>query len=273
MEKQDHTLYYDENCPLCAAYSQVFVQTGLLKPSGRKSFSNITKNQQRINLERAVNEIPLLNQSTGNVLYGIDARLEIIGTKIPFIKKVGNIPPIKWCLVHFYKLISFNRKAVVAQLPKNNTSNCTPSFNVTYSMLFILLLCTSTYLFLLPVQQTVMVLQNTPSNAMQFQTKYLIWMTINGAITFYLGKIKGTEFMGQISILSILSIIYSLPLLILQHRKLLSTLSIGMWMGCFALLMLRAYYRRMQFCSNRFQQAWPVYFIPLVSFYMVAIFL
>ncbi|MFZ4056854.1 MAG: hypothetical protein ACOYKE_01895 [Ferruginibacter sp.] len=273
MEKQDHTLYYDENCPLCAAYSQVFVQTGLLTPSGRKSFSNITENQPHIDLARAVNEIPLLNQSTGNVLYGIDALLEIIGKKIPFIKKVGNIQPIKWCLVHFYKLISYNRKVVVAQLPKNNASNCTPTFNITYRMFFILLLCTSTYLFLLPVQQTIMGLQNTPSNAIQFQTKYLIWMTINGAIAFYLGKIKGIEFIGQISMMSFLSIIYALPLLILQHWIPLSILSIEMWMGCFAILMLKAYYRRMQFCSNRFQQAWLVYFIPLVSFFMVAIFL
>jgi hypothetical protein len=37
-----------------------------------------------------------LDTSTNKVVYGIDALLEILDQRIPFIKATGNLVPLKW---------------------------------------------------------------------------------------------------------------------------------------------------------------------------------
>jgi hypothetical protein len=61
----------------------------------------------KIDFDKSRNEIPLLDTSTNKVVYGIDALLEILAQKIPFIKATGNFAPLKWFLKKLYKLIFF----------------------------------------------------------------------------------------------------------------------------------------------------------------------
>ena len=109
-------LVYDDNCPLCTWYSGLFVKYGFLESGGRKAFSTLDdKLLSLIDFNKSRNEIPLLDTSSNRVLYGIDALLEILDQKIPCIKTTGNVAPIKWFLKKFYKLISYNRKVIVAK--------------------------------------------------------------------------------------------------------------------------------------------------------------
>ncbi len=145
--KNEHTLIYDDNCPLCAAYTNVFVRTGLLLNNGREKFSDITCAQKiNLDLQRAHNEIPLIKKN-GEVLYGVDAMLEVLGNRFPLIKKVGKISPVYFVLLKLYKFISFNRKVVVAKIAARGAYNCAPSFNLKYRLLFIGFLCVLSFAF------------------------------------------------------------------------------------------------------------------------------
>jgi predicted DCC family thiol-disulfide oxidoreductase YuxK len=104
-------LVYDDNCPFCTWYSGLFVKFGFLNPEGRKAFSEIDESLlSKINLDKSRNEIPLLDTSTNKVVYGIDALLEVLDHKLPFVRTVGNVAPVKWLLKKIYRLISYNRK-------------------------------------------------------------------------------------------------------------------------------------------------------------------
>ncbi len=114
MKNKSLTLVYDDLCPLCTWYSGCFVKTGLLAAEGRVAFSKVQESLLcKIDFERGKNEIPLFDVKTKEVWYGIDALLEILDQKIPWIKTIGRVPPVKWFLQRIYKLISYNRKVIV----------------------------------------------------------------------------------------------------------------------------------------------------------------
>ena len=77
---QNHTLIYDKDCPMCTLYSGAFIKCGMLENDGRENFSEMSaKNELIIDYERAKNEIALINQNSGEVRYGLDSLLVIIG--------------------------------------------------------------------------------------------------------------------------------------------------------------------------------------------------
>ena len=116
MKSNNKTLIYDDACPLCVWYTGAFVKSGLLTTEGRKAFSTCdTELLNAIDLERGKNEIPLIDIENKQVLYGIDAMLEVLGEKFPVIKTIGNVKPVNWFLKRLYKFISYNRKVIVAK--------------------------------------------------------------------------------------------------------------------------------------------------------------
>jgi len=137
MNKHSKIIIYDDSCPLCAAYSNAFIQTGLIKKENRKNFSNIEpKWMAMVDMKRSANEIPVIDTTTHHVWYGIDALLEILDQKIPFVKVVCNIPPIKWLLYKLYRFISYNRRVIVASKQTSGNYDCTPDFSIRYRLVF-----------------------------------------------------------------------------------------------------------------------------------------
>lgn len=41
MKARSKVIIYDDGCPLCAAYTNAFVKTGMLAKEGRKNFNEI----------------------------------------------------------------------------------------------------------------------------------------------------------------------------------------------------------------------------------------
>lgn len=137
---QNQTILYDEDCPLCQAYTSAFVKTGMLNENGRKPYNQICeKEAEFINIEKATNEIALVDYSNKTVLYGIDSLLKIIGTSLPIIEKTGKIPPVNYLLKKLYSFISYNRKVIIPNSKKVETKlKCEPTFNLKYRILYIL---------------------------------------------------------------------------------------------------------------------------------------
>jgi predicted DCC family thiol-disulfide oxidoreductase YuxK len=136
-ESFNQALIYDDHCPLCKAYTAAFVKGGLLQNQHRISFSEVNIKAHKIDWEKAKHEIPLINLTTGEVKYGVDALAEILQQKIFFIQPIFKIKVVNWCMKKLYALISYNRKIIVAKIiVANDHFDCSPRYNFFWRLMF-----------------------------------------------------------------------------------------------------------------------------------------
>ena len=110
---QNHTLIYDNECPMCNIYSKGFIKSGMLDESGREAFTELSfKNKNLIDFNRAKNEIALVDHSKNKVIYGLDSLLLIIGNSFPTLEKIARIQPLYWFFKKLYSFVSYNRKQI-----------------------------------------------------------------------------------------------------------------------------------------------------------------
>jgi predicted DCC family thiol-disulfide oxidoreductase YuxK len=65
---QNHLILYDAECPMCNLYTKAFVSSGLLGQDGRAAYQDVDNSVcPMVDRQRAVNEIALVNQTTGEV--------------------------------------------------------------------------------------------------------------------------------------------------------------------------------------------------------------
>lgn len=135
---KNHTLLYDTQCPLCAAYTRGFIRAGVLDPSGRTPYDDgIELYCATVDPVRARNEIALVNTNDGSVMYGLDSLRYIIGHQSALLKKWLNCELLLMVLRQLYAFISFNRK-VIAPVPQVATSSCVPEFHIGYRLAYLL---------------------------------------------------------------------------------------------------------------------------------------
>src|SRR4051812_48603829 len=126
----NQTLLYDEDCPLCRAYTSGFIATGMLDENGRKPYAYLTEEERTyVDAHRACNEIALVDNDNKTVTYGIDSLLKVLGNSFPLIAKVGYLRPINYFLKKLYSFISYNRKVILPGKANADGTQCIPDFN------------------------------------------------------------------------------------------------------------------------------------------------
>ena len=111
---QNHIILYDDECPMCKAYTKAFIKTGMLEANGRDSYQNMPEEIcPVVDRQRAVNEIALVNKITGDVSYGIASLFKIIGNSFPLFKPLFLFKPFIWLLSKLYAFISYNRRVII----------------------------------------------------------------------------------------------------------------------------------------------------------------
>lgn len=252
-------LIYDDNCPLCCWYSGEFVRFGFLTEDGRKAFSSLDPSLlSRIDFEKSRNEIPLLDTENGQVLYGIDALLEILDSKIPFIKKGGNIPPVKWFIKKLYKFISCNRKVIVAKKCGSGTIDCAPDLNYFYRFVFMLVFLLMNTAMLFPLHHIVFTkLSYYSLSIFQMQAAHFVFVIINCSLAFSLSKEKAYEYLGQVNMLAVITIAALIPLMLLNlfiQNEWMDTL----YLVFLAAVIFKEYIRRMDYAGILIKNKWLV---------------
>jgi predicted DCC family thiol-disulfide oxidoreductase YuxK len=252
-------LIYDDNCPLCTWYSGLFVKYGFLKSGGRRPFSTLDETLlSKIDVDKSRNEIPLLDTTTNKVLYGIDALLEILDQKIPFIKTTGNLAPLKWVLKKFYKLISFNRKVIVAKKCGPGSIDCSPDNNYLYRFIFMAVCLAFNTLMLYPFQNHLFgKLPYYNLNLDQLQTAHFVFVIINCTLAFSFSKAKGYEYLGQVNMLALSVILLLMPLLIMHNFFFAEWFSTA-WLVIISAIIFKEYARRMEFAGVLLNNKWIV---------------
>jgi predicted DCC family thiol-disulfide oxidoreductase YuxK len=249
--KNNKIILYDDACPLCSWYTGAFVKTGLLDKEGRKAFSTATPELlQCIDRHRGVNEIPLLDNDTKEVLYGIDALVAIIGQRCPFIRILGNKQPVYWILKKIYNFISYNRKVIVARKSVSGTVECNPDFDLFYRVLFMgIFLCFNT-IMLFPLYEELISKTNLISISLDnFQLAHAVLVAINCALALMLTGEEAIEYLGQVNMLALVTILMLLPLILLNNWfPGLSSLNY-IYFSLLTLFIIKEYFRRMEYAG------------------------
>ena len=136
---KNHTLIYDNECPMCNIYSKGFTACGMLDENGREAFTEMTlKNREIIDFNRAKNEIALVDHNRNKVVYGLDSLLLIIGNSFPILEKIARIQPLYWFFKKLYSFVSYNRKQIIPSKKEDTNQSCIPDFNLKYRVGYIL---------------------------------------------------------------------------------------------------------------------------------------
>lgn len=276
MKTDSKIIIYDDDCPLCAAYTSAFVKMGFLDKNRRKNFGNIDAvTFALIDKKKCNNQIPLIDLNSKQVWYGIDALLEILDQKIPFIKSFGNIKPIKWLLQKFYKFISYNRKVIVATSAKTNSYDCSPDLNIPYRIYFLLFFFIFNTWMLLPLYETVFCKSFiSNSSIIQLQAAHLALVCCNIFTALCLTKKTAMEYLGQVNMLALLSILLLLPLhFINKYTGVADTGINNIYMGFTSIIIIKEYFRRMRYAGiikNYFIIVW-IHAVSITAFFIYLI--
>lgn len=133
----NHVILFDNECPMCYAYTKAFVKTGMLPQNGREAYQEMPSNVcPLVNHQKAADEIALVNTETGEVTYGIRSLFKIIAYAIPFFKPLFLFGPFVYMMQKLYAFISYNRKVIIPVAIKENSLQ--PTFKLHYRIVFLL---------------------------------------------------------------------------------------------------------------------------------------
>jgi predicted DCC family thiol-disulfide oxidoreductase YuxK len=267
-------LVYDDNCPFCCWYSGQFVRFKFLTETGRQAFSTAEQAiLSLVDLQKSKNEIALIDKTNGQVFYGIDSLLEILDQKIPFIKKTGNLPILKWVLKKLYKLISYNRKVIVAKKCGPGSIDCSPDLNTRYRLLFIGIFLVFNTLMLFPLHSDIFsTLPFYNLTVIELQTLHVGFVFINSILALSLTRVKAFEYLGQLNMLALITTLLLIALLFLTQFNL------PQWFFLFyltitALIIFKEYIRRMDFAGILVSNKWLASINLLsITFFLLLLF-
>ena len=136
---KNHVILYDAECPMCNLYTRAFTTTGMLDTNGRAPYQDMPQFAcPLVDRQRAVNEIALVNKTTGEVRYGIDSLFAVIASSFPIFSPFFQWRPFHWAMRKLYAFISYNRKVIIPA-PKGATPGIQPSFQLRYRLAWLLL--------------------------------------------------------------------------------------------------------------------------------------
>ena len=250
MQHNPLLLIYDDNCPLCTWYSAQFVRRRLLDAKRSVPFSTLSPElMKKIDIARARNEIPLINTSTNQVQYGIDALLTLLACRLPLVATIGHWKPVHWFLRKLYKFISYNRQLIVAQRCSSGF-DCAPDLNVRYRLLFMLVFLAFTTWMLVPVHTfLIKQLPGFTLSATSVLLAHFAVLAINLILFIKLGWKRGLEFLAQANMLALIAVLLTLPLLLAGQFTLLPLWITVPYLSLLAVIIFREYVRRMHYAG------------------------
>ena len=127
----EKVILYDDSCPLCQLYTEGFVRLGVLPRAGRVAFGQAPKQCPeifgRLDIERGRVAIPLIDRTTGEILYGLDALFLLIGHKAAWLRPVLHQRWLKATIWPLYRLLSYNRRQIAGCEPPTTLFDCRPA--------------------------------------------------------------------------------------------------------------------------------------------------
>ncbi|WDF56377.1 DUF393 domain-containing protein [Mucilaginibacter sp. KACC 22063] len=134
---KNHLILFDADCPMCNIYTRAFVKSGMLDANGRQSYQKYGGNNcPLIDKQRAVDEIALVNQSTGEVTYGVQSLFKVISNSFPLLKPLFASKAFGWLMAKLYAFVSYNRRVIVPSSGQRDFEYA-PTFKLKYRLAYL----------------------------------------------------------------------------------------------------------------------------------------
>ncbi|MEO6491133.1 MAG: hypothetical protein ABIO04_14420 [Ferruginibacter sp.] len=248
--KCNKVIIYDDNCPLCSLYTIGFVAAGMITNDNRKNFSTVDSSLlELIDTNRCRNEIPVIDLKNSQVWYGIEGLSEIIQQRLPFLKPVIDFRPVNWILNKTYNLISYNRRVIVARKTTVGNFDCTPDFNFRYRLLFMLLFIAFNTFMLYPIQINILANSSIRINQNELQALHFMLVISNIAIAYFLHPRVAIEFLGQVNMLALTTVLLTIPLIFLNKFCFADLFINNYYLSLLTLFVFVEYRRRMDYAG------------------------
>ncbi|WP_125722283.1 thiol-disulfide oxidoreductase DCC family protein [Flavobacterium ustbae] len=266
---ENQTLLYDEDCPLCSLYTTGFVKSGMLDQNGRKSYCELSAEEQNfVDLKRAPNEIALVDNKTKTVIYGIDSLIKVVGFSFPLIEKISNLKPVHFILRKMYSFISYNRKVIIpGNVKEENKLQCTPDFNYKYRFLFIGFALTVTTFILFGYSNLIL---NFPKSSI---TRELILalgqIVFQSLFLFKVDKQTIINYAGNLMTVSLMGSLILSPILILSQFVNLPQMIILGWFGVTVLIMFLEHSPRIKILKLPFYLTFTWILYRIIALFLI----
>jgi predicted DCC family thiol-disulfide oxidoreductase YuxK len=241
-----HVIIYDDECPLCELYTGGFIKSGMLDKCGRTPFRTLDpKIEKLIDRKRACNEIALVNEEEGFVLYGTESLCAIIGNSFPFLKSLFRFRPFIWLVNKLYSFISYNRKVIIPGAEFEAKSSCVPDYNRTYRWAYIIVGCFITAIVL----NGYSALLSSILPFSMFSRELAICggqIIFQGALISLLRRDRLLHYLGNMISVSLMGALLLLPALLLNSMTPLNIYINLAWFGLVVGLMFLEHWRRVK---------------------------
>lgn len=261
----NHVILYDKECPLCNLYTGAFIKTGMLDAAGRQNFCEINKTEYpALDVNRSRDEIALVNTQTGTITYGIDSLFKIIGHNFPLFRILFTATVFRWVMGKVYAFISYNRKVIAPANVFEKAGSCTPSYNLTYRWVYILL----SWIFTSLVLTRFAVRLDTVIPPTDFIRE---WLICGGQIVFqsiavsFIRKDRLVHYLGNMMTVSNIGALLLIPALWLPIASPVFYLS---WFVAVVSFMFYEHYRRAKILELTWwaSVSWIVYRVLVLAF-------
>jgi predicted DCC family thiol-disulfide oxidoreductase YuxK len=261
-----HTIFYDAVCPMCNAYTNAFVQTGMLDREGRGTYQQLPPEYAgKIDIRRAVNEIALINRQTGEVHYGINSMFLVIGHSFPFLQPFFRNRFCAWLTNKIYRFISYNRRVIMPSSTDTSGTN-EPAFHATYRMAWLVFTWLAAAFLLHQFSQLLTGFVPPSSFYREFLVcaGQMVWQL---AFVSLVQPKKTWDYLGNMMTVSFAGGILLLPALILASLIALPAVVFVFYFGIVVMLMLLEHIRRTKILrlSWLLTLTWVIYRLMLLT--------
>jgi len=237
-----YTILYDAECPMCNLYTQAFVSSGMIAQDGRTPYQQIPENTAcQVNMQRAVNEIALVNNTTGEVSYGITSLFVIIGHSFPVFKRLFNNRFFIFIMSKAYAFVSYNRRVIVPA--RHIAGTVQPTFKLGYRLAYLVYTWLAVSIILTHYAS---LLGGFVPVGGQYR-EYLICggqIIFQGIIASTLAPIKKWDYLGNMMTISFAGALLLLPMLVIAHLVVLPAIVATSYFLAVAVLMFLEHVRR-----------------------------
>jgi hypothetical protein len=150
----DRVIFFDDSCPLCRLYTKGFVRIGALPPDGRQGLADAAdtcpESFAHLDLDRARHFIPLVDRTTGEVRYGLDALCTLLADRFPRLAPLF-FSPLPKLFYPLYWLVTYNRRVIAGCPPPDHGLDCAPDLKPAPRMTYLALTLGATFALNLPI--------------------------------------------------------------------------------------------------------------------------
>ncbi|RFM30095.1 DCC1-like thiol-disulfide oxidoreductase family protein [Deminuibacter soli] len=268
---KNHTILYDAECPMCSLYTGAFQQTKMLGENGRFPYQEMPETLcPLLNQQRAVNEIALVNTTTGEVLYGVESLFAILGNAWPVFKPLFRFKPFAWLMAKAYAFISYNRRVIIPPPLHAAAYPYQPSFRLRYRIAYLLVSCFITALIL--SHYTPLLYPLLPAG--NFYREYAICLgqlLVQGLlVALHAGKQLWT-YLGNMMTVSLAGALALLPMLLTASLTHINPVTAAVYFAVVVALMFAEHYRRTRLLQLNWLPTltWVLYRV-LVLYFLLA---